>query len=229
MRKKSASTLPASQERWAGRPKQDKCPKSYAGTGPYLQCNFIFHQQSNFDIHEIEVILQLLIRTNKRDDLFSHLHKIKLLLKILVTLVEQVNKFSDHNHRRILSINWRREKYVSDKEQNSQKKFYVSWNISVVLKKQLYSHIRHLLIFWDVQRQPPSATLSVTPLPRMTVANTASNKTPSHRWAKGLKSRAAAHPQALPSGQEKSSVKNTQNPMAFNSSLLSHSYSLRVL
>ncbi|KAL0617883.1 Zinc finger protein [Plecturocebus cupreus] len=60
--------------------------------------------KSNFDIHEIEVILQLLVRTNEGNNLFPHLHKVKLLLKILVTLVQQVDKFSDHNHRRILSI-----------------------------------------------------------------------------------------------------------------------------
>lgn len=40
-----------------GVPGRTKGPKVSAGAGPYLQCDFIFHEQSNFDIHEIEVIL----------------------------------------------------------------------------------------------------------------------------------------------------------------------------
>ena len=69
-----------------------------------LQRDLVLHQQSDFDIHEVEVVLQLLVGTDEGDDLLAHLHEIKFLLEVLITLVQEVDKLSDHNHRRVLSI-----------------------------------------------------------------------------------------------------------------------------
>lgn len=67
----------------------------------YLKCDFVFHQQPNFDVHEIEIILQLLIGPEQSHNLLTQLHQIQLLLKVLVTLIQQVDKLPNHHHGRL--------------------------------------------------------------------------------------------------------------------------------
>lgn len=68
-----------------------------------LQGDPVLHQKANFDIHQVEVILQLLVGADLGDHLLSQPHQLQLLLKVLVAVVQQMDELPHHCHWRIFS------------------------------------------------------------------------------------------------------------------------------
>lgn len=52
-----------------------------------LQCDPVLHQEPNLDVHQVEVLLQLLVGPNLGHHLFSQPCHLQLLLEVQVTLV----------------------------------------------------------------------------------------------------------------------------------------------
>ena len=63
-----------------------------------LQRDLVLHQQADLDVHQVEVVLQLLVGADVGDHLLAQPHQVQLLLEVLVTVVQQVDELPNHAH-----------------------------------------------------------------------------------------------------------------------------------
>lgn len=73
---------------------------------PHLQGDPILHQQANLDVHEIEVLLQLLIGPDLPDHLFLELQQLCLSQEVLVALIQEVGESAYHAERGMGHVDW---------------------------------------------------------------------------------------------------------------------------
>lgn len=67
-----------------------------------LQRDLVLHQQADLDVHEVQVVLQLLVGADFGDHLLAETHELQLLLEVLVAVVQQVDELPHHGHRGVL-------------------------------------------------------------------------------------------------------------------------------
>lgn len=70
----------------------------------HLQGDPVLDQQANLDVHEVEVLLQLLIRADLPDHFFLQLQQLRLSREVLLTLVQEVSEFPDHRKGRVACV-----------------------------------------------------------------------------------------------------------------------------
>lgn len=69
-----------------------------------LKGDLVLHQQADLDVHQVQVVLQLLVGADVCDHLFTEPHQFQLLLEVLVTVIQQVDKLPHHRHWGIFGI-----------------------------------------------------------------------------------------------------------------------------
>ena len=67
-----------------------------------LQRDLVLHQQADLDVHQVEVVLQLLVGADVGHHLLAQPHQVQLLLEVLVAVVQQVDKLPNHSHGRVV-------------------------------------------------------------------------------------------------------------------------------
>lgn len=74
--------------------------------GPHLQGDPVLYQQANFDVHEIEVLLKLLIGPDLPDHLFLELQQLCFSQEVLLALIQEVGKSPNHTERGVGCVDW---------------------------------------------------------------------------------------------------------------------------
>lgn len=73
---------------------------------PHLQGDPVLYQQADLDVHEVEVLLQLLIGPDLPDHLFLELQQLGLSQEVLLALIQEVGKSAYHAERRMRCVDW---------------------------------------------------------------------------------------------------------------------------
>lgn len=63
---------------------------------PNLQRDPVLHQETNLDVHQIQVFLHLLIGANAGDHFLPQLGHLLLFLKVQSALLQEVDKLAHH-------------------------------------------------------------------------------------------------------------------------------------
>lgn len=81
---------------------------------PHLQGDPVLYQLADLDVHEVEVLLQLLIGPDLPDHVFLEPQQLCLSQEVLLALVQEVGKSAHHAERGVGSMDWQEGKRRQD-------------------------------------------------------------------------------------------------------------------
>lgn len=87
-------------------PEVDRSGEGEDWWAPHLQSDPVLHQQANLDVHDVEVLLQLLIGSDLPNYLFLELQQLCLSQEVLLALIQEMGKSADHTERRVGCMHW---------------------------------------------------------------------------------------------------------------------------
>lgn len=85
-----------------------------SGLAPHLQGDPVLDQQADLDVHEVEVLLELLIGPDLPNHFLLELQQLGLRQEVLLALIQEVGKFAHQAERRMGCVHWQEGKRHQD-------------------------------------------------------------------------------------------------------------------